>query len=78
MYFLYFVEKAYLDCLIQLLPKLCADLANPKTDLLSSYKVEWTHVHVIKNFPESELHHYLLGEICAQAAVGVELQCKRE
>ena len=64
--------------MVELLPKLCVDLANRKTDSLSSYKVEWTHVHVVKNGPESELDHYLLGEMCAQAAVGVELQCKCE
>ena len=49
-----------------------------KTDSLSSYKVEWTRVHVVKNCLENELDHYLLGEMCAQAAVGVELQSKRE
>ena len=77
--FLNFVEKVNQDCLVELLPKLCVDLANRKTDSLSSYKVEWTHVHVVKNGPESELDHYLLGEMCAQAAFfGVELQCKRE
>ena len=64
--------------MVKLLPKLCVDLANRKTDSLSSYKVEWIHVHVVKNGPESELDHYLLGEMCAQAAVGVELQCKCE
>ena len=76
--FLNFFEKTNQDCLVELLPKLCVDLANRKTDSLSSYKVEWTQVHVVKNGPESELDHYLLGEMCAQAAVGVELQCKRE
>ena len=64
--------------MVEILPELCVDLANRKTDSLSSYKVEWTHVHVVKNGPNSELDHYVLGEMCAQAAVGVELQCKRE
>ena len=64
--------------MVKLLPKLCVDLANRKTDSLSSDIVEWTHVHVVKNGPENELDHYLLGVMCAQAAVGVELQCKRE
>ena len=73
-----FVEKTNQDCLVELRPKLCVDLANRKTDSLSSYKVEWTHVYVVKNGPKSELDHYLLGEMCAQAAVDVEQQCKRE
>ena len=64
--------------MVKLLPKLCVDLANRQTDTLSSDIVEWTHVHVVKNGPENELDHYLLGVMCAQAAVGVELQCKRE
>ena len=59
--FLNFIEKTNQDCLVGLLPKLCVDLANQKTDSLSSYKVEWTHVHVGKNGPESELDYYLLG-----------------
>ena len=64
--------------MVELLPKLCLDLANRKTDSLSSYKVEWTRVQVVKNCLENELDHYLLGEMCAQAAVGVELQSKGE
>ena len=64
--------------MVKLLPKLCVDLANRKTDSLPSDIVEWTHVHVDKNGPENGRDHYLLGVMCAQAAVGVELQCKRE
>ena len=76
--FLNFVEKTNQDCLVELLPKLSVGPANQTTDSFSSYKVEWTHVHVVKNGPESEVDHYLLGDMHAQAAVGVELQCKRE
>ena len=66
--------KTNQDCLVELLPKLCVDLANWKTDSLSSYKVEWAHIHIVKNGPESELD-YLLGEMCTKAVVGVKLQC---
>ena len=30
------------------------------------------------NAPQSDPDHVLLGEMCIQAAKGVELQCKRE
>ena len=58
--------------------KICVDLANRKTESLFSCKVESTHVPVVKNGSESELDHYLPGEMCAQAAIGIEMQCKRE
>ena len=62
----------------ELPPKLCVDVANRETDSISSYKVEWTHIHAVKNGPESKLNHYLLEEMCAEAVVGVEVQCKCE
>ena len=76
--FLNFVERTDQDSLVDVLPKLCTDLKNGRMDTLSEYLVEWKHVHVVKNGPETELDHYLLGEMCVQAAIGVELQCKRE
>ena len=76
--FLNLVEKSDQDTLVNILPQLCSDLAQRKTDTLSQYKVEWTHVHVVKNGPESDLDQFLLGAMCEQAAIGVELQCKRE
>ena len=76
--FLNLVEKSDQETLVDVLPKLCSDLAQRKTDTLSRYKVEWTHVHVVKNGPESELDQFLLEAMCEKAAIGVELQCKRE
>ena len=76
--FLNFVEKTDQDSLVDILPKLCEDLKNRKTDTLNEYFFEWTHVHVVNNGPETELDHYLLGEMRAQAAIGIELQSKRE
>ena len=61
-----------------MLPKLCNDLKEKKMDSLQDYFVPWTHVNMSANAPSSELDHYLLGEMCIEAAKGVELQCERE
>ena len=76
--FLNCVERASQDLLVNILPKLCSDLAEKKTDTLIEYHVEWTHVNIEDNVPQSDLDHHLLGEMCIQAAKGVELQYKRE
>ena len=76
--FLDCIEKSNQNILVDILPKLCKDLAEKKTDTLANYHVEWTHVEIVKDGPQSELDHFLLGEMCLQAAIGVELQCKRE
>ena len=76
--FLNCVERANQDLPIDMLPKLCSDLAEKETDTLRNYHVEWTHVDIEKNAPHSDLDHLLLEEMCIQAAKGVELQCKRE
>ena len=84
--FTYKITMPYLNCversdqntLAEILPKLCADLAEKKMDTLTLYHVEWTHVSMKENGPRSELENFLLEQMCLQAAVGVELQCKRE
>ena len=35
-------------------------------------------MHAVTIGPESRLDNFILGEMCKQAAIGVELQCKRE
>ena len=59
--FLNFVEKCDQDLVVSIFPKLCIDLANQKNDTLADFKVEWTHVHVVKESIESELDQFLLG-----------------
>ena len=71
--FLNCVERGDQDLLVDILPQLCQDLANKKLDALTAYHVEWTHVNMKDNGPQSDLDHYLLGEMCIQAARGVEL-----
>jgi hypothetical protein len=78
MSFLNCVERGDQDLLVDILPQLCQDLANKKLDTLTAYHFEWTHMNMKDNGPQSDLDHYLLGEMCIQAARGVELQCKRE
>ena len=70
--------KSTQHALIDILPKLCKDLSERKTDTLAEFHVEWTHVKMTDNRPVSDLGHFLLGAMCKQAALGVELQCKRE
>ena len=84
--FTYQVTMPFLNCMerstqhafIDILPKLCKDLSERKTDTLAEFHVEWTHVKMNDNRPISDLDHFLLGVMCKQAALGVELQCKRE
>lgn len=84
--FTYKITMPYLNCvektdqsyLVEVLPKLCQDLLDKKTDTLSDFHVEWIHVNMKNNSPVSDLDNYLLGEMCLQAAQGVELQCKGE
>ena len=76
--FLNCVEKGTQDLLVDILPKLCKDLSNKKTDTLIKYHVEWSHINMQVLAPQSDLDHLLLDEFCLQATIGVELQCKRE
>ena len=36
------------------------------------------HANISKMVPETDLDHLIIGEMCLQAAKGIELQCKRE
>ena len=76
--FLNYMARTDQNSLVETLPKLCHDLKGKKTDTFAAYHVEWTHVKMKDNVPQSDLDHYILGEMCKQAAVRVELQCKRE
>ena len=84
--FTYKVTMAFLNCveisnqnkLFNILPKLCKDLANKFMDTLAEFGVKWTHVKMGKLLPQSDLNQLILGEMCKQASMGVELQCKHE
>ena len=76
--FLNFMERTDQNLLVETPPKFYQDLKEEIMDTFEAYHVEWTHVRMNKNSPQRDLDHYILGEMCEQAAIGVELQCKRE
>ena len=78
--FLNLVEKSDQNKLCEMLPLLCKDLQLKKLDTLEEFLVPWRHVQVqdTKMADLSKLEQFVLGKMCHQAAVGVELQCKRE
>ena len=59
-------------------PQLCQDLQDKNLDTLNDYHVPWKDVDMTNNQPTTEVDKYIFGEMCVQAAKGVELQCKRE
>ena len=73
------VEKVDQNELIKILPKLCADLKDGSAGyILDSYHVNWTHICMRKQQPNTPLYIYLLKQMCIDAGAGVELQCARE
>ena len=86
--FTYYVTMPFLNCvehndqnqLIELLPKLFADLKAGVlvSAALKDLYVPWTHVAMDKQKLVSELDHYLMKMMCQAAAEGLELQCSRE
>ena len=84
--FTYKVTMPFLNCvevcdqqeLVTILKNLYTDLKDGKMDSLVNYHVPWTHIDMGKLAPESPLDHYLLKEMCKNAAEGVLLQCGRE
>lgn len=78
MRFLNCVEVENQDTLVNILPKLFTDLQTKSLNTLAKWSVKWTHVNISKMVPETDLDHLIIGEMCLQAAKGIELQCKRE
>ena len=73
------IEKVDQNELIKILPKLCADLKDGSGGhTLDSYHVNWTHICMRKQQPNTPLDIYLLKQMCIDAGGGVELQCARE
>ena len=72
------IEKVDQNSLVDILPKLWIDLIGKKTDTLKDYQVEWTHVNMKNHIPMTDLDNHLLSEMCVDAAIGVEAQCKKE
>ena len=77
--YLNFVEKAIkMICLELFLYCIYTYLLKGKLDILKNYNVDWTHVHMDKQIPSSELDKYLLNKMSVTGAKGVKMQCGRE
>ena len=61
-----------------ILKRLSDDLKDGKMDTLKDYHVEWKHVDMSKQQPDSPLDHLILEHMCHKAAAGIDLQCASE